>query len=258
MEQPTIQSYSHPKTNQAIFKVVTREPLAEKKVLDVGAGEGFFCQLVGEYIKETYQADPSSILQACDLYPAHFQYGGVACRQIDFHEALPYEDNTFDLVTSIEVIEHLEDQFHFLRELYRITKPGGKVIVSTPNILNINSRIKYLYSGFTLLFDPLPLRKNDPVLLGGHIHPISLYYLYTIFARMGFVSIDVLYDRSKRSSLLPMGLLYPLIWPCFQIYQWKQARKKEKVVEENQAILARINSFQTLSSRTIIVVGTKP
>ena len=43
-------------------------------------------------------------------------------------------DNTFDYVVSFQVIEHIEDDHLFVKEIHRVLKPGGKVIITTPNI----------------------------------------------------------------------------------------------------------------------------
>jgi ubiquinone/menaquinone biosynthesis C-methylase UbiE len=43
-------------------------------------------------------------------------------------------DNTFDYIVTFQVIEHIEDDSLFIKEIYRVLKPGGKVIITTPNI----------------------------------------------------------------------------------------------------------------------------
>ena len=252
-----IRSLSINQTNQKVYSLVTLEDLHNKKVLDVGAGEGFFVSILGNYIKEQFQGNPQDHISACDLNPDGFKYDAIECQPADFHNPLPYDDNQFDIVTSIEVIEHLEDQFKFIRELRRVVKPGGKIIVTTPNILNINSRIRAFSSGFGLLFNILPLRTNDPTMLGGHIHPISLYYLGYAFYREGFQDIDIHYDRLKKSGLFLSCLFYPIIQLLYKKYRLKISSKYTEFYSDNKKLLDHINSIGTLSARTIIVVGEK-
>jgi len=48
---------------------------------------------------------------------------------------LPLKDNSFDVVLSLETIEHMPYPQTFIKELYRVLKPGGELILSTPNVL---------------------------------------------------------------------------------------------------------------------------
>ena len=48
----------------------------------------------------------------------------------------------------VEGVEHLEDQFAFVRECWRVLKPGGRLLLSTPNILGLASRWRYFWTGF--------------------------------------------------------------------------------------------------------------
>jgi SAM-dependent methyltransferase len=157
----------------------------------------------------------------------------------------------------VEVIEHLEDQFHFVRELYRVVKPGGRAIVTTPNLLNVNSRLRYLANGFWLLFDPLSLSSTDPVHTAGHIHPISFYYLAYIFHRAGFRTVRVHFDRHKRSAMVWTALLSPLLLLGRLGLAARLRRKRPGVYEENAALLAAQNGWGMLTSRSIVLEGVK-
>ncbi len=84
-------------------------------------------------------------------------------------ESLPYPAESFDIVTCTEVIEHLENYRRLIREIFRVTKPGGSVIFSTPNILNLQSRLRFLFFGFWNLFGPLPVGRAETYSTVGHI-----------------------------------------------------------------------------------------
>jgi SAM-dependent methyltransferase len=251
-----IRPISHWSTNDRIFALV--KPFLDRgaRIADVGAGEGFFSKKMGDYLVSRNQ-DPTESLSACDLFPEFFRYRAIPCDPVLMDGRLPYDDDTFDVVCSLEVIEHLEDQFLFTRELLRILKPGGTAIISTPNVLNINSRLRTLHSGFAVLFDPLLLSSNDPVHTSGHINPVSYYYLAYMLSRAGFGNVSVEYDRLKSSArgLLIFAGLYVAIGNALLR---RRFRKRSPTVEkENHAVLDSLNSYQMLCARSVIAIARK-
>jgi SAM-dependent methyltransferase len=251
-----IRPISHWSTNDKAFSLV--QPFLDRgaRIVDVGAGEGFFSKKMGDYIQAAGR-NPAESLAACDLFPDFFHYRGITCDPVSLDGRLPYADDSFDVVCSLEVIEHLEDQFHFTRELLRILRPGGVAIISTPNVMNVNSRLRTLHSGFAVLFDPLSLSSNDPVHTSGHIHPIPYYYLAYMLFRAGFASVSVEYDRLKSSA---RGLLLFAGW-YMAIGNWFFRRRMNKrnpvVAAENRNILDALNSYHMLCARSIITVARK-
>lgn len=57
----------------------------------------------------------------------------VDAQIVDANARLPFDDNSFDLIWSSEVIEHLADPAFSLDELRRVARPGGEIIMTTPN-----------------------------------------------------------------------------------------------------------------------------
>ena len=57
----------------------------------------------------------------------------VGCDQVDANQTLPYQDESFDFVWCSEVIEHLENPIFSLSELLRVTRQGGRIVLTTPN-----------------------------------------------------------------------------------------------------------------------------
>src|SRR4030088_2899253 len=149
-----IRPISHRSTNDKVLQLVLPFIKPGIRVADIGAGEGFFSPLLGDHIKTKLGIQPSEVITACDIFPEYFRYPAVRCLKISADGRLPYEDSSIDVACSLEVIEHVEDQFAFARELHRILRPGGLAIISTPNVLNMNFRWRYMHSGFTALFDP--------------------------------------------------------------------------------------------------------
>ena len=252
-----IRSISLGKTNDKVFELVTKNDLERAAIIDVGAGEGHFSQKLGNHIREKYAVAPATILKACDLFPGQFKYRDITCDPVNINQSLPYADQTFDIACSIEVIEHIENQYAYARELYRICKENGRVFITTPNTLNINSRIKYFHSGFLDLFGPMPISRSDPVHVSGHIHPVTFYYLSYILYKTGFKKITLHTDRFKRSGLALILFFYPLIKLLSCAYLRHSRRKHPEIHRENWEILSRINTMEMLAARTVIVEATK-
>ncbi len=245
-------SWSHPATSQRAFRCLEDLDFQTAKVADVGAGRGHFSFLLGEHLRHQ-GIEPTEHIFPCDLIPASFECDSLQCQPILEDGRLPFDDNSLDAAISIEVVEHVEDQFAFLREMARIVKPGGLVIVTTPNTLNANSRIRNLVWGFPVLFDPLPLNHHDPRLLGGHIHPISPYFLAYNALRSGLDNLEFYGDRTKSSAVLWTILLSPLLWIGGCIHHMRLKRKHADIAQENVALIRAQSNWETLTSRTTIL-----
>ncbi len=81
-----------------------------------------------------------------NYYPQNFE--DITEYHADLNKPLEIEDNQFDVVICREVIEHVESIPHVFREFNRILKPGGTLILTFPNRLQIRSRFMHLFSGF--------------------------------------------------------------------------------------------------------------
>jgi SAM-dependent methyltransferase len=248
---------SHSVTSQRVLALLDGLDWTRARVADVGAGNGYFSQALGETLRAR-GLDPAARIAACDVEPHEFQYAPVTCSAIGADGRLPYPDAAFDAVVSIEVVEHVENQFEFLRELARIAKPGAAVIVTTPNTLNANSRVRALLQGFPLLFDPLPLGHRDVRHLSGHIHPIGPYYLAIAALRAGLVDPVFHPDRTKTSAALLTALLAPALWLAASAQRRRMRRKWPGVYEENAALLTAIGGWGMLTCRTTVLHVRKP
>lgn len=105
-------------------------PLGGKRALDVGCGAGLLCEPLARLGAEVTGIDaaPENIAAAT----AHAAASGLS---IDYHagEVGTLADGPFDLVTSLEVIEHVSDPAGFVGSLAGLLAPGGLMVLSTPN-----------------------------------------------------------------------------------------------------------------------------
>ena len=242
-------SYSLPRTNATVLSLLQPHLPSAAVVLDIGAGEGYLAQRVQAAIAE--RGLPAR-LAACDLFPENFRVADVPCHAIDLDGGLHLPDASVDLAYSVEVLEHLEDQFAFLREVCRVLRPGGRFVVTTPNVLSLTSRLRTLLVGFPELFGPLPLSGEDPQHVGGHIHPVSVYFISYMAQKAGFRVAGLHIDRVKSGSVGAL-VLWPLLVLASTVVSLRVRRKEPAIYAENRADLRRINSLQVLTGRTIIL-----
>ncbi|WP_432279109.1 class I SAM-dependent methyltransferase, partial [Nocardia brasiliensis] len=101
---------------------------AGKTVLEAGSGEGYGADMIaGVAAKVTgVDYDTGAVEHVRARYPrVEMIQGNLA--------ALPLADASVDVVVNFQVIEHLWDQAQFLRECLRVLRPGGELLISTPN-----------------------------------------------------------------------------------------------------------------------------
>jgi SAM-dependent methyltransferase len=143
---------------------------------------------------------------------------------------LPLSDHQFDVAISIEGIEHLQNQWNFVRNLFRVLKPGGTLIITTPNILNIRSRFRYLMEGRYEHFKrPLVKGKswvND--LENYHIAPVSFFELQFMLESRGFSIQAVLTNRHTSKNIVTA-----LLKPLFNLFYVNKNYRDKKETAEN-------------------------
>lgn len=176
---------------------------------------------------------------------------------LNIEKKLPYQDGTFDVVTATEVIEHLEDFRAILREIYRVLKPGGVCVLSTPNILNLNSRLRNLWFGFAELMGPLHIKNRKIESCSGHINPISIFYIMHALHEINFRQIDFSIDKYQRSGI-GKAIIFGLPVKLVSLRIWRREVKKYRTIDDsNKKVVSYLNSLPILLGRTIIVSAIK-
>ncbi|MCV7279779.1 class I SAM-dependent methyltransferase [Mycolicibacterium flavescens] len=101
---------------------------ADRDVLEAGCGEGYGADLIADVARRVIglDYDESAVAHVRARYPrVEMRHGNLA--------ELPLDDGEVDVVVNFQVIEHLWDQAHFVRECLRVLRPGGTLLMSTPN-----------------------------------------------------------------------------------------------------------------------------
>ena len=106
----------------------TAANLVNGQLLEVGCGEGYGIPLLADKV-QTYHA--------LDKFKTNLNNWTTQFKHLHFTQAsvppLPYPSNEFDSLVSFQVIEHIENDAEFVKELARVLKPGGVLVLTTPN-----------------------------------------------------------------------------------------------------------------------------
>lgn len=179
--------------------IIQRNGSAGQKVLDMPAGNGMFSQALRQDGFQVISADINE--ESPDFVYANME-----------EPRLPFEDATFDWTICMEGIEHVLSPSQLISELCRVTKPDGRVIISTPNVQNLYSRLKFLFSGVLYMFEPETTRHPQGKLMDrGHISPMTFPALCYLFSEHNFEIELVSGDKFKRKAYMPIYCLLALV-----------------------------------------------
>jgi SAM-dependent methyltransferase len=153
--------------------------VADKVLLDLGPG--------GEAISEPYTCRQKIALDVLSsLRPS------VVC---DFHEGLPLAEQSVDIVVAGEVLEHVSQSRRFLKEVHRVLRPHGILVLSVPNIVSLKYRVAFLLGRIPSHAARADYTYNEECLFGarGHVRDYSFAEVRRVLRDQG---LCVLEERS--------------------------------------------------------------
>jgi SAM-dependent methyltransferase len=208
MDVETRARQSQGASSNAIYEMVARA-IAQRHsgggvLVDVGCGAGNLRSFVWGEFSHGISETARSAGYCCD------RYLGVDAVRYDSFPAdaeflpldldsgkVPLADGFADVVCAVETIEHLENPRAFMRELVRLTKPGGWVIVTTPNQLSLLSKLTLVLKNQFSAF------QEAPGLYPAHITALLEIDLIRIVKECGLTDINTDYSNQGRIPFTP-------------------------------------------------------
>ena len=169
--------------HEQIAQTLKQKAKAGASVLDMGAGQGALSARLhdlGFKVTAVDTNDDDYVLQDRDIEFRHVNFDHPK----ELEAFIAANESKFDVVCGVEVIEHVENPWNYIRGLVRLVKPGGVVLITTPNTTAWLSRLHFLLSGTFLHF-------QADSLAHGHINPISTFELNLIMERTGLSDIEI-------------------------------------------------------------------
>lgn len=181
-EQLKINSYRGWPRNRAEAIVAVKG--AGTRVLDIGCGNGYliyqfkdsYAQLIGLEFSAHRLRQAKINLQ--DLNFLGLQGSAEDMSSID--------SGSIDRIVSADTIEHIPDVYAACAEMFRVLRPGGDLVINTPNIAFIKKRVLLMLGRFPSTSQPNEGVGDDILFDGGHLHYFTYRSLRIILERAGF------------------------------------------------------------------------
>ena len=168
----------------------------DAKILDIWCGNWNF---LNKLHKKWYLH-----LYGCDGFIENEKMLNIAqFKKQNLNEKLSYEDKYFDYVILTEVIEHLENPNDLLKEIHRVLKSGWFLLLSTPNVHTLVSRLLFLFTGKMFQFTKKDVKFT---VFPGHIAPFFPYIFEEVFRHM-----------FKIARICYSNFIMPILWREFPI-----------------------------------------
>ncbi len=158
------------------------------RVLDLAAGSGYTSRRLKELDFDVI---------AYDIFTEQFVPRDIPIKKANLNECLGEPHGSADAILALEVIEHLENPRAFLREAARLLKAGGGLVLSTPNIVTLGSKIRFAFREELELFFNEESRTRDPFCAeaSGHISPLLPWLLEMFVKDAGLRIVKTSYTK---------------------------------------------------------------
>ena len=176
------------------------------RMLDIGCGYGGLPKIVSEYLNVSevhgIDIDPKVLDEAAGK--------GITTYQVDVDkDPLPFKETHFDLIVSFGMMDYLPFFDNYIREAFRVLKPGAHILIALPNLASWHNRLMLLM-GYQLrdvevsrkiLVGVHPRYKGqDPT---GHIHVVTPNAFSELMTYHGFNTIKIMSGKPRQNKINP-------------------------------------------------------
>jgi 2-polyprenyl-3-methyl-5-hydroxy-6-metoxy-1,4-benzoquinol methylase len=142
-----------------VFKMLQPYLKRGMHILDFGCGQGAFCQRL---------VDHGMIVDACDINTEQIKAKVNKKITLDLNKeiSMDFFSDKYDVLIALEILEHLQNPWKYLKDCLTLLQDGGIIVLSTPNISSFVSRLRFFMRGSLIAFE-------KPDLVHGHITPLS-------------------------------------------------------------------------------------
>lgn len=169
--------------HEQIAKKLVRKVSKGATVLDMGAGQGALSARLHDLGYAVTAVDANDNDYALEGRGINFEHVNFNDEK-ELMAFITRNEASFDVVCGVEVIEHLENPWSYVLGLTRLARPGGLILITTPNTTSWLSRLHFLWKGTFPNF-------QERNLSYGHINPIAPFELNLIMSRCGLKNIEI-------------------------------------------------------------------
>lgn len=166
------------------FEAILHAAPTGESVLDAGCGNGYLLFQLRKRFKR---------LIGLEYSPHRLEQARLNLTGLPFEPLLGSAEamteigtGTLDCVVSADTIEHIPDVYAASREIFRVLRPGGLLILNTPNIASLPKRLRLLCGRFPSTSQPDEGLGSDVLFDGGHLHYFTFRSLARLLEKAGF------------------------------------------------------------------------
>lgn len=228
--------------------------LKGKQVYDLSTGTGFIANMFRE---------AGADLHLYDLFPEQIQFGNITPLKIDLQKDFNIADGIADFVICSETIECLPDHFHLFKEISRILKPKGKLLLTSASPSTLRSRFSQFLMESEHYSFPMPDETNAfvkwPGTSNGYFNKIFISGILRIrtLAAINALKISTIHKTRYSSTSILLLIFYPWIY----FFSKKNLKRQLREAPQHAAIYNEIFTINTslvvLLSKHLIIEFTK-